>query len=125
MFWTQSGSKFLNDITRNEFTKRFAGYHVISCQADQEQFEAARVTFSRKWNLTLSEQPWPLFCILGDDGRTVVVKDTQDFLRDGKVDDLLVLAFLKENLGRQSGSDAGKPRADEPARQSSTAEATK
>jgi hypothetical protein len=112
MFWTYEANKLLEDVTKNDFQKRFADYYVLSCCGERTHFEAARVTFSRKWNFTPSEQPWPIFCILADDGKTAVVKNTQEFTVNGKVDDRLVIAFLRQNARRQTADktkDASKP----------------
>ena len=46
-----------------------------------------------------------MFCILDDDGKTVIVKNMQEFAADGKVNDLLVIAFLKQHARRKARSD--------------------
>ena len=117
MFWPQEGGQRLQEILRNDHK----GYLMISCQVDGDKFEAARVTFSRKWNLTLTQEPWPLFCVLGDDGKTVAVKNTQEFAPNGKIDDRLVVAFLQQHARRKANNDADdaakptEPPAKEPA----------
>jgi beta-lactamase regulating signal transducer with metallopeptidase domain/protocatechuate 3,4-dioxygenase beta subunit len=103
IFWTHDASQLLQATTHDDYTKRFADYYVISSQCDREPFDAARATFADKWGLKPSKQPWPLFCILDDDGKTFVVKDTEDFVKNGKADDSLVDAFLKKYAPKKSG----------------------
>ncbi len=105
LFWTDKSRQHLLDITHNDF-KRFADYLVISSMVEQKEMADAKTAHAKKWGLERFDASWPLFCILDIDGRPFVVKDTQEFAKEGKVDDSLVDAFLKKHALK--GRDAGK-----------------
>ena len=76
--------------------RHFGRYYVISSPVTLKQIDAAKGAYAKKWGSDLFAESWPLFCILDVDGSTLAVKSTGEFLKQGKVDDLLLIDFLKK-----------------------------
>ena len=109
LFWADESRQNLIEITHNDL-RPFADYYVLSSRVDPGQMESAKAAYAKKWKLDSFVETWPLFCILEVDGKTLVVKNTQEFVKAGKVDDSLVKEFLKKYALEMP--DAGKLLAD-------------
>ncbi len=110
MFWNQTDEtsrRHLYEIVHDDFTKH-EGYHFISSPVDPRQMKEAKTAYAGKWGSDLFAESWPLFCILDVDGKTLVVKNTREFVRQNKVDDSLVQKFLSDNALQTSGQSAGQ-----------------
>ena len=97
LFWTDESRQHLAEIIHN-----FAGYRVLSSRVDPKQMKDATAAYAAKWKLESFDAAWPLFCILDGDGRPLVVKDTRDFAKEGKVDDSRVREFLQKHSLKES-----------------------
>ena len=96
MFWTDESREHMNDIFTKDFYGRFSNNGILVSPADQKQMDHAKAAYGKKWGLDPSVKAWPLFGILDVDGRTLAVKETHDFVKNGKVDQSLVTEFLKK-----------------------------
>lgn len=96
-FWTNAGRDQLTEILGSK-GERLNEYLVISSQVEPSQFEVTRLAFAKKWGFKESNESWPVLCILDVDGKTLVVKDSQDFAKNGEIDQGLVEEFWRKNV---------------------------
>ncbi len=107
MFHSDDSHQHASDIYKNDFYERFANNGILSSPCDQKQMDDAKAAHGKKWGLDPAVKAWPLFAIVDSDGSTLAVKDTHDFVKDGKVEDLLVTEFLKKYARAENEAKPG------------------